>query len=281
MINEQPANNLIKRKIRDALKIPSELRLNKFSAPRRKQSIEEAKSWPKGLSQSSKTYQNLYVIGENKVCLGKPGKEAAPDYKQCTTKDGVQTNNPNDMFPVIFLGQNRLRRSLTFEDMFGLLLEMGKKSEFALELMGSLLVRNAFMLDHKETEPGIWRLSPPTVVIDRIRMLVPEVGEIPLDVLLYFTDVIALNEDVKYSTLGYDTVNQAYGRRNTLLTFAHLTAVLLKRASLARFAGSFARPPPGIAALSMKKALEAFPLLSETTETMKSQTKRLNSFVED
>ncbi|MDP3990703.1 MAG: hypothetical protein Q8P63_00110 [Candidatus Nealsonbacteria bacterium] len=69
---------------------------------------------------------------------------------------------------------------------------------------------------------------------------------------------MALNEDVKVHTLGYEDAQYDYGRINTLLTFAHLIAVLLNRRSLARFAGAFARPPSGMA--SIPKMNELFNL---------------------
>ena len=84
-----------------------------------------------------------------------------------------------------------------------------------------------------------------------------------VDVFLYFLDVLALNEDVKMHTLGYENARYDYGRINTLLTFAHLIGVLLNRCSLAKFAGAFARPPAGMAPLPKIKGLfETFPLLS-------------------
>ena len=93
----------------------------------------------------------------------------------------------------------------------------------------------------------------------------PKIGDVPTDVFLYFLDILALNEDVKVHTLGHKNAKHDYGRINTLLTFAHLIAVLLNRRSLAKFAGAFARPPSGMAPIPKTEkgnVFESFPLLS-------------------
>ena len=89
------------------------------------------------------------------------------------------------------------------------------------------------------------------------------VTEIPIRVFLHLLVVLSLNEDIKMYTLGYDDLRQDYGRINTMLTFAHLIAVLLNRTPLSKFAGAFARPPSGMAPMPKTKgAIECFPLLS-------------------
>ena len=125
-----------------------------------------------------------------------------------------------------------------------------------------LIFRMAFMSDHQNQE-GKWRYIPPKGALSILKKRLPGIGGVPVDVFLYFLDILALNEDVKMHTLGHENAQHDYGRVNTLLTFTHLVAVLLNRRSLAKFAGAFARPPSGMAPLPKIKGLfETYPLLS-------------------
>ena len=72
----------------------------------------------------------------------------------------------------------------------------------------------------------------------------------------------SISRDMIYEPCEYESMKQDYGRINTLLTFSHLISVLLNRRSLAKFAGSFARPPSGMAPIPKTKAHEFLPLLS-------------------
>jgi len=126
------------------------------------------------------------------------------------------------------------------------------------------MFRSAFMLDHEEIEPGCWRYSPPDDVMTEIEKWTPAAANVPIQVFLQLIDTLALNEDVKYQTLGYE-IQKGVGRRNNLATCAHIVAVFLGRASLVRFAGTLARPPSGVAPLSRKAAEQAFPLLAGRT----------------
>jgi hypothetical protein len=98
-------------------------------------------------------------------------------------------------------------------------------------------------------------------VMNAIAERIPEIHGLPSDVWLHMVVALSLNENVKYDTLGYD-IKQGYGGQNTLLTCAHIVAVFLDRASLARFAGQFARPPRGVSPLPKTKGPEYFPMLA-------------------
>ena len=97
-----------------------------------------------------------------------------------------------------------------------------------------------------------------------LKKRIPQVGGVPVDIFLYFLDVLALNEDVKMHTLGYENAQHDYGRVNTLLTFAHLVAVLLNRRALAKFSLAFAYPPFNQSPLphTTKNISAIFPVLS-------------------
>ncbi|MCA9327294.1 hypothetical protein KDA14_02075, partial [Candidatus Saccharibacteria bacterium] len=89
-----------------------------------------------------------------------------------------------------------------------------------------------------------------------------EIYGVPPLVFLHYLNALALNEDVKYHTLGYDIVTGT-GRRNNMLTCVNLIGVFLGGVSIVEFAGQFSRPPAGISAISQKKMREILPLLDK------------------
>jgi len=249
--------------INKELSLPVGLKLSPFAKPRRMEILREAIRWPKGKNQGKRKITTIYGSGDFVVAVGKPGKEAAPDFKRKHYVTGVTTNNPNDMNPFIMKKGKKVGNDLTFEALFEQIEHLMRADVFGLELFGMLIFRMAFMLDHEQNQKSQWRYIPPKTSLVMLKQRIPEVGGVPVDIFLYFLDVLALNEDVKMHTLGYENAQHDYGRVNTLLTFAHLVAVLLNRRSLAKFAGAFARPPSGMAPLPKIKGLfETYPLLS-------------------
>jgi hypothetical protein len=250
-------------KINRELSLPVGLKLSPFARPRRAEMLKEAIGWPKGESQEKRKITKLYKGGDFVVAVGKPGKEAAPGFKRKHYKTGEEMNNTNDMNPFVIRGDKKVGKDLTFSDLFEQIEHLMRADVFGLEILGMLIFRMAFMLDHKQDSKGNWRYIPPAISLALLKKRIPKVGEIPAEIFLYFLDVLALNEDVKMHTLGYENAQQDYGRINTLLTFAHLIAVLLNRRPLAKFAGAFARPPSGMAPLpKIKELFETYPLLS-------------------
>jgi len=258
------------------LKISKDLKLTKFARERRLEALKEALSWERGPDQNNRKVTKLYFFKEYTLAIAKPGKEAAPDYKNCRNyKTHEKTNNQNDMNPQILKDGKKIEENLTFEDMFNAIDKLKREDLFGLELFGTLIFRAAFMLDHKKNEEGKWRYEPPEKSVLLLESKIPFISKIPSRVFLHFLEILSLNEDVKIYTLGYSEFTQDYGRINTLLTFAHLIAVLLNKRSLAKFAGSFARPPSGMAPLPKTKiAFECFPLLS--TEFSNQETLLMN-----
>lgn len=250
--------------LNEELKLQTYSRLSAFARQIRIEALYEALNWEKGNSQENRKITNLYQLNNYIVGIAKPGKEAAPDYKGCrhyiTHK---KTNNPNDMLPFILMPDGVLGENMTFEGMFERLEKLIRSDILGLELIGTLLFRAAFMLNHEKNREGNWRYSPPEEAMKIIERKMQFVSEFPVRVFLHFLEVLSLNEDVEVHTLGYKDLPHDYGRINTMLTFAHLITVFLNRRSLAKFAGSFARPPTGMAPLPKSKtALECFPLLS-------------------
>jgi len=245
------------------LALPLNIKLSPFARSRRVEMTTEAIGWPKGKNQEKRKITEIYKANNFIVAVGKPGKEAAPDFKRKHYITGVETNNKNDMNPFIMENGKKVGNDLTFEAMFEQIEHLMHADMFGLELLGMLIFRMAFMLDHKQNDKGNWRYVPPSKSIFILNKRLPKVGDVSVEVFLYFLDVLALNEDVKVHTLGHENAKYDYGRINTLLTFAHLVSVFLNRRSLAKFAGNFARPPSGMAPMpKIKGVFETFPLLS-------------------
>jgi hypothetical protein len=221
----------------------------------RAKSIQDAITWPKGVSQSERVFHPLWHWGEYEVGAGKPGKEA---------KEGRALPNANDMWPYVRKSGSFPTNDATFANIFREFEHMEKKSVHSLELLGSLLVRSAYMLNHIQSDNDIV-YAPPQDIIDEISKDIPNAYQVPLVVFLHYIDTIALNEDVKYYTKAADR-GKPYGigagRQNNLLTCARLIAVLLKRESIVDFADGFSRNR-GVSAMSFARSKECFPYLNE------------------
>ncbi|MBE0418356.1 MAG: hypothetical protein IBX63_11380 [Coriobacteriia bacterium] len=228
--------------------------LTGFARKRRLESIEEAKAWPSGPSVKQKLRAPLYSHPTGyQVSLAKPGKEAAPGYEPL---------NVWDMTPVVHYRDGKLDYLPSFSDLFAAIQSVstaGKGTDRAVGLLGHLFARNAYMLDHHCDAGGGWRYRPNEQILALIQSDAPFMDGLPLEVFLQVVEAIALNEDVKY-TERTGTLSTA-GRVNTMLTFAHLCAVFTDRASLADFAGAFARPPIGVSPLAQFALRSVFPLL--------------------
>ncbi|MFH0955750.1 MAG: hypothetical protein V1801_00840 [Candidatus Falkowbacteria bacterium] len=250
--------------INKELFLPVGLKLSPSARPRRVKILRESIAWPKGTSQGKRKVTEIYKSGNFVIAVGKPRKEAAPDFKRKHYITGKTMNNKNDMNPFIMINGKKVGDDLTFGALFEQIEHLMRADVFGLELLGMLIFRMAFMLDHKQEQGGKWRYVPPKETLNILKKRLPEVGGVPIDAFLYFLDVLALNEDVKMHTLGHENAQHDYGRVNTLLTFAHLIAVLLNRHSLAKFCLAFAYPPFDRSPLPhVKSALLTFPVLSQ------------------
>lgn len=230
------------------------------TGPKQLARVREATAWSSGTQESLK-FQTIWNRGAYAVKLGKPGKEAASDYVKCKYSDGHRGNNPNDMKPVIFMNDKPFESNLaSFTQIFDEIQRLNDKDKSAVELVGCLLFRSAYMLDHVEEKPGIWRYEPSAEVLVELQSRLPVTDGVPIEVFLHYLDAIAWNEDVKYHTLGYD-ITHGTGRKNNLLTCTNLIGVLLTRVKISKFAGNFGRPPTGISTISKAEAYRIFPAL--------------------
>lgn len=228
----------------------------------------EAINLERGPSNTDMVYHDLWESGEYKVGVGKPGKEA--------TRKG-NAININDMWPYIKEGNSFKKESASFKDVFKELEYVANKSRRSLELLACLFVRSAFMLDHGVNDDKVVFL-PPEEIVKEIKKDIPDLYGVSLEAFLQYVEMIALNEEVKYHTRG-EARGKPYGpgagRKNNLLTCAHLIAVLLGRASMIDFAYGFSMMR-GVSPLSLKKALVYFPFLegNEDDEGKTHQNKK-------
>jgi len=221
----------------------------------RKKSIQDAIVLEIGPSQTDKIFHPIWNSNGFEVGVAKPGKEADPKRKSI---------NPNDMRPYIKENAVLKTENATFKDISLELEHMATKSPWSLELLGCLFVRSAFMLDHFLVNNKIIYTPPPDVV-EEIKKDITHLFKVPLEVFLQYGEMIALNEDVKYHTKALirgKPFGLGAGRRNNLLSAAHLIAVLLGRASLVNFAYGFSMMR-GVSPLSIKEAKICFPFLGE------------------
>ncbi len=219
---------------------------------KRRDRIAEAIGWPIGDSQDSKLWQEVWQSGDFSVRLGKPGKEAAPDYAK---------PNPNDMLPAIFQDNKKINRNASFSDIFHeLLLIYTDGDRVTLELLGCIFFRDAFLLDHQSIAEKKWRYFPPEDVLKAIEDRRGSIYGVPPEAFIQYVDALALNEDVKY--LPRMEKKQNIGGRNTLLSCVHMIIALL--GGYEKFL-DFISPliMRNVSPVSQKKAFETLNLLSE------------------
>jgi hypothetical protein len=140
---------------------------------------------------------------------------------------------------------------------------IGKASPYALELLGCLLFRSAFLLDHKKQNPDsieeIYRYCPNEEVVKKIAEAIPDAYGVPPEVFLHYLDAIALNEDVKYYSKGRNLERESVGGRNNLLTYVKIITVLSGKQSLSEITGPLLRS--GVNPISQQGAIESLPHL--------------------
>jgi hypothetical protein len=272
-----------------------------------KQITEELKMLHTKMSTWNRKASPVYRVDEYTIGAARPGKEAALDYTkirhyshctcdECKTTGRVQgVNNPHDMFPYVEHNDVLMsvkRKSLkngttkvtpwTFEHIFSMI-EVANDSEqtkFALELMGSIMVRVAFMLDHHKDKNGDLMLELPKLTTQEMVKRLPELGpsgfSVPIQAVIFFLDILGYNEDIKVDVCGYRDLQREYargtkpqdnGRTNTLLTISHMLAAVLHRRPIGEFAYGLHRGM-GMNPMSKGTIHPAYPLLSSDLNTL-------------
>lgn len=266
---------------------------------------DELKTHHLDMTKWNRILSPIYSTQGFNIGAARPGKEAAIDYKNikhynhCTCescKNGLKVvgvRNPCDMFPYVEKDNVLMsvkRRDLkngntkvtpwTFEHIFSLIENAYNSAnvQFALELMGSIMVRIAFMLDHIEDKHGILKLSLPNFASKEMKKRLPELGEgelkVPIEAVIYFLDILGFNEDIKVDVCGYRDLKREYssgtkpqdnGRTNTLLTISHMLAAIIHRRPIGEFSYGLHRGL-GMNAMSTGTIVPAYPLLSSNLD---------------
>ena len=132
------------------------------------------------------------------------------------------------MTPVINIDNSRFPKNLTFDDIFQVFEEFIHEENLnLLEVIASLMFRQAFMLDHKKKD-GVWRLKIPDATANYLKSNRPHINDLPILAFFYFLKVLALNESVKYFSIGH-SIKGGVGRQNNLLTYCNLIAVFWEK----------------------------------------------------
>lgn len=178
---------------------------------KRRKRIKEAISFESGSLQSPRKHMIAELRDGTEVYFLKPGKETAR-----------KTPNPYDMTPVV--GDNKIK--LTFQDVWDYLMKTAVADEELFKLVGILIYRLGYMVDHEENKEGAIRYAPKTRVEACIKELDSQVGAIfpfGLNGFLSFVDILGWNEDVKYHTEDSNPIfcgkyDYKVGRMNTVLS---------------------------------------------------------------
>ena len=238
------------------------------------------------------TFTKFYSDGDVEIGSFKPGKEAASDYSMTSYhKDKRRVKNPHDMFPVILNENLNIAAKITFDkktgqkvsfytpwtlphisEIFDNVLKR-PNGAFALELIGCLMIRMAYMLDHHQDENKNWRLLLPPWTLKKIKSIVPYLefnqGDLPqkfsIESFLYWFDVLAINEDIKVDAKGLTGLLENNkitnkGRTNTLLTYSYCIGAMLGRLSVGNFVFNYNRNY-GIYPLEHELIATTFPML--------------------
>lgn len=241
----------------DLLAMPRDYKLRQ--AVRRTESIREAVAWEKG-THLDRRYYTVYRGGQWEVRLGKPGKEARR-----------RTNtNPNDMLPCVFRDGQQLTYMPTFTDILKNFLRIHQANPECVRLVGYLLLRAVYMVDHEDIGLRQWRYCPSVDILDGIESVVPETVGMPTRVFLQLVDAIAWNEDVKYWTKSPQKKLADVGRPNNLLTYVCYISMLLEAIDPADMVGAVASGH-GVARLTkdmLSKAMVAFPYADMAQQTV-------------
>jgi hypothetical protein len=173
--------------------------------------IEEAINFERGTIDSPRKHKIAELGGGVEVYFLKPGKET------------LRRNNPNanDMTPLI--GQEGKR--FTFKDIWEFMIRWAIEDESFLGLIGMLVYRIGYLIDHESGGDGKVRyvpLRPVEGVVSEIDSSLTARFPGGLRGFLHFIDLLGWNEDVKYHSSGprvdFPRNGFCVGRINTALS---------------------------------------------------------------
>lgn len=216
-------------------------------------SVLEAMSWDAGADPERPVWTPVYFRGAYQVGVDKPGKESIREGEDL---------NAHDMRPSIrTLGGVEVDpQPRSFGEMWASFEALADQGEHAaLVVLGRLLFRNAYFLDHVESQKGRWRYQPPEEVLDFLAKSGHGDGHMSRDLLVYLVELVALNEDVKYwdrlGRSGKPHDMKSVGRVNNLMTALRFVLIHLGLLSFTAMIDSMTRGR-GVAAVGQAQARE-------------------------
>ncbi|MDR2588487.1 MAG: hypothetical protein LBC67_03585 [Spirochaetales bacterium] len=191
-------------------------------AEKRRKLFREAISFTAGTLEKPHKHLISVISGAQEAYFLKPGKETLRKHP-----------NMHDMLPVVGTQTVNYTEKWTFAHMWEYLLKISLIQQEAFKKLLTLLYRICYLMDHREDENGKIRYSPPEEISEyilNVERYVLKAGfaekfkttEIELSGFLYFTDLLAWNEDVKYHQTPSggddftDSRRTAVGRVNTV-----------------------------------------------------------------
>lgn len=179
---------------------------------KRQKMMQEALSWSKGTFEKPHKHVITKLPNDIEVYFLKPGKET----------NNVARPNPHDMTPVVGSPKHKLR----FDEVWTFLSKISLVDFESFKAVLTIVYRNAYLLDHVETQPSIIRYRPNESIYNFIVGVDKKargVSPFGLMGLLHFLNILGWNEDVKYHVENdKPTFSGHYdfkvGRINTLLT---------------------------------------------------------------
>lgn len=238
------------------LSLPPGRVLSRAGRQLRATAISEAMGWPRP-SQGTVDRVIYDVDDRFQVGVRMPGKEADPTRRDV---------NRFDMLPIIWRDGAANPFDSGFNDICRSLFDVGSaahmtRSEGNARVLGALLYRLSWALDHREIE-GRVRYVPTDDAIARVatlpwvRIQTPSTEhDFPVTVFLFFLEVLALNEDMKYFVRRRSITST--GRPNTLQTCARALACGLGAEHPMDFSYSLMRGR-GVATLTRDRAVAYF-----------------------
>jgi len=197
-------------------------RINKDFLDKRKELINEAIAFETGtIAHQKKTVVATFPNGKEAYFL-KPGKETLRKIP-----------NLYDMSPNVGSCNKSDTENWAFEQIWEYLLKISVIQQAAFKKILVLLYRLCFFIDHQVNGAGKLRYSPSDTILQYISSIDEFVlkdgfrekfktTEIGLPEFLYFVELLAWNEDVKYHTVNgkadFTERKPRVGRVNTVLT---------------------------------------------------------------
>lgn len=203
-----------------------------------------------------------------KIYMQYPGIESARGGKRCC---------PLDARPVLQKSDGSFSEDMDFKKIWDIIDMIGRSHYADTDILAAIFLRIAYMIDYKHNEDEylcetidistgniikreniffVWNsLNIDIDVIDTLNDRFRLSDGISLEGFLYYNDLLAQNEDCKYSYLSDGRWNVTAGRINNCLSHLTVISYIRKHISISKLIDSFQRT--GVAPLPQERFAEA------------------------